>query len=59
MAITDSDALQQGSGGRPASGTPGSRRRHPWRRWTLFTATALVASAVVVLAILAGTYQPV
>jgi hypothetical protein len=51
MAITESETTQQG-GGEP------HRRRHPWR-WVLLALGALLAAAVVVLAILAGTYQPI
>jgi hypothetical protein len=33
-------------------------RRHPWRRRSLIAAGALLAAAVTVLGVLAGTYQP-
>lgn len=59
MALAESYPTQQGNGEPPASDPPGSRRRHPWRRGILLTATALVAVAVVVLGVLAGTYQPI
>ena len=36
-----------------------SRRRRPWRRRVLLALGALLAVAVVVLVILAGTYQPI
>jgi hypothetical protein len=51
---------QPGSGGPPAGGTAGSGRRHwSWRRRFLLALGALVATAVVILAVLAGIYQPV
>ncbi len=51
---------QPGSGGPPAGGTAGSGRRHwSWRRRSLLALGALVATAVVILAVLAGIYQPV
>jgi hypothetical protein len=54
------DVPQPGSGGPPADGTAGSRRRRwSWRRRILLALVALVATAVVILAVLAGTYQPV
>jgi hypothetical protein len=59
MAITESRAKQQGDGEPPVPGTGGSRRRHPWRRRILLGLGAFLVAAVVVLAILAGTYQPV
>jgi hypothetical protein len=59
MAVTESHARQQGSGEPPVSGSPRSRRRHPWRRWIILGIGALLAAAVVVLVLLAATYQPV
>ncbi len=59
MAVTESPETQPGSGEPPASGQLPSRRRNPWRRWTPGILTALVTVAVVVLAVLAATYQPV
>jgi hypothetical protein len=59
MAITESHAKQQGDGEPPVSGTGGSRRRHPWRRRVLLGLGAFLAAAMVTLAVLAGTYQPV
>jgi hypothetical protein len=58
MALTGSDLHRAGSGEPPAAEPPGSRRRNPWR-WWLLGLGGLLAAAVVVLAVLAGTYQPV
>lgn len=53
-------APQPGSGGPPAGGTAGSGRRHwSWRRRILLALGVLVATAVVILAVLAESYQPV
>jgi hypothetical protein len=60
MATTETRTPQPGSGEPPADGTGGSRRRRwSWRRRILLALGALVAAAIVVLAVLAGTYQPV
>ena len=59
MAITESSETQPGSGEPPASGRPRPRSRARWRRWTLGTLAALITAALVVLAVLAATYQPV
>jgi hypothetical protein len=59
MAVTESSQTQPGSGEPPPSGPPRSRARARWRRWTLGTLAALLTAALVVLAILAATYQPV
>jgi|SRR5580658_8710328 hypothetical protein len=58
MALTGSDLHRAGNGEPPAAGPPASRRRSPWR-WSLFGLGGLLAAAVVVLAVLAGTYQPI
>jgi hypothetical protein len=60
MATTETRAPQPGNGEPPADATGGSRRRGwSWRRRILLPLGALVAAAVVALAVLAGTYQPV
>ena len=59
MAIAEPYARQQGDGEPPASVPPGSRRRFPRRRWVMLGLGALLTAAVVILAVLAGTYQPV
>jgi hypothetical protein len=59
MAITESAETQPGRGEPPASGPPRSRARTRWRRWTPGTLVALAAGALVALAVLAWTYQPV
>jgi hypothetical protein len=60
MATTQTRALHPGNGEPPAGGSGGSRRRRwSWRRRILLALGALVAAAVLVLAVLAGTYQPV
>lgn len=58
MAITEPHSKQQGDGGPPVSGSPGFRR-HPRRRWILLGLGMFLAAALVILAVLAGTYQPV
>jgi hypothetical protein len=59
MAITESSQTQPGSGEPPSSGSPRPRARARWRRWTPGTLVALVTTALVVLLVLAWTYQPV
>ena len=58
MAVAESPVSHPGNGEPPAADPPGSRRRSPWR-WWLLGLGALVVAAVVVLAVLAATYQPV
>ena len=58
MAITESRPAHN-DGEPPTADGPGRARRHPWRRRALIAVGALLAAAVVVLAVLAGTYQPV
>jgi len=58
MALTESAVNQPGNGEPPAAEPPGSRRRSQWRWWPLGVG-ALLAAAVIVLAVLAATYQPV
>jgi hypothetical protein len=63
MAITEPHSARHETapdGGESPSGGPPARprRHHPWRRRSLIAAGALLAAAVMVLGILAGTYQP-
>lgn len=62
MAITEPHPAQHGPaphGGEPPAEKPSARRRrHPWRRRVLLGLGALLAAAVTVLGVLAGTYQP-
>ena len=58
MALPESLAAPSGNGEPPAPG-PAGRVRPAWRRRSLIALGALLAAAVVVLALLAGTYQPV
>ena len=58
MAVTESRPAPH-DGEPPAVDGPGRTRRHPWRRRALVAVGALLAAAVVVLAVLAGTYQPI
>jgi hypothetical protein len=53
VVITDSHPTQ------PGNGSPASRRQRPRQRWVLLAVGALLAAAVIVLAVLAGTYQPI
>jgi hypothetical protein len=48
----------QDAGEPPSATSPVQRRRHPWRRRALIALGALLAAAVTVLGVLAGTYQP-
>ncbi len=60
MAVTESPGTQPGSGDPPGFGpSPRSRARIPWRRWAPATLTSLVVAALVVLTVLAWTYQPI
>jgi hypothetical protein len=62
MAITEPHPAHhepaQNDGEPPAADPPVQRRRHPWRRRALIALGALLAAAVTVLGVLAGTYQP-
>jgi len=58
MAVTESRPAPH-DGEPPAADGPGRTRRHPWRRRALVAVGALLAAAVVFLAVLAGTYQPI
>ena len=58
MAVTESRPAPH-DGEPPAADGPGRTRRHPWRRRALVAVGALLAAAVVVLAVLVGTYQPI
>ena len=58
MALPESLAAPTGNGDPPVPGSPG-RVRPAWRRRSLIALGALLTAAVVVLALLAGTYQPV
>jgi hypothetical protein len=57
MAVTESRPVPPGGVGPPGSETARTRR-HQWR-WILLGVSALLTTAVIVLAVLAGTYQPV
>ena len=59
MAITESHPARPGGGDPPTAGPAVARRRGRWRRPVLLGLGALLTAAVVVLAVLAGTYQPV
>jgi hypothetical protein len=59
MAITEPRETQPASGPPPAGGPAGIRPRHGRRRWALAGVAALLAAALVVLAVLAGAYQPI
>ena len=58
MALTESPVGRPGNGEPPPADPPPSARRSP-RRWWLLGLGALLAMAVIVLAVLAATYQPV
>ena len=58
MAVTESRPAPHDGEPPPADG-PDRARRHPWRRRILMGLGLLLATAVVVLAVLAGTYQPI
>ena len=59
MAISEPRETQAASGPPPAD-WPASAQRRPGRwRWTLVGLAALLVIALVVLAVLAGTYQPI
>jgi hypothetical protein len=58
MALTESPVSRPGNGEPPTADPPRSARRSP-RRWWLLGLGALLAIAVIVLAVLAATYQPV
>jgi hypothetical protein len=63
MAITEPHPAHHepapNDGNPPSGDRPVQRRRHPWRRRSLIALGALLAAAVTVLGVLAGTYQPV
>ena len=56
MAVTETTPAPPGDNGSPVAARPGPRHRG---RWLLFGFCALLTAAAVVLAVLAGTYQPV
>ena len=56
MAVTETTPAPPGSNGSPVAARPGPRHRG---RWLLFGFCALLTTAAVILAVLAGTYQPV
>jgi len=56
MAVTETTPAPPGDNGSPVAARPGPRHRG---RWLLFGFCALITVAAVVLAVLAGTYQPV
>jgi hypothetical protein len=58
MAVTESRPAHH-DGEPPATDGPGLARRHPWRRRILLGLGLLLTTTVVVLAVLAGTYQPI
>ncbi len=59
MAVTEPRPAHY-DGAPPADQPPATnRRRHPWRRRSLLAAGTLLAAAVTVLGVLAGTYQPI
>ena len=58
MAVTESRPAPH-DGEPPVADGPGRARRHPWRRRILLGLGLLLTTAVVVLAVLAGTYQPI
>jgi hypothetical protein len=58
MTLPEPLTSPSGNGEPPVPGAPG-RVRPAWRRRFLLALGALLAAAVVVLATLAGTYQPV
>jgi hypothetical protein len=57
MALTGPGVNHPGNGEPPAAEPSGPRRRSLWR-WCLAGLGSLLAAAVVVLAVLAATYQP-
>jgi hypothetical protein len=58
MAVTEPHPAHY-DGAPPADHPPATGlRRHPWRRRSLIAAGTLLAAAVTVLGVLAGTYQP-
>jgi len=59
MAITEPHETQPASGPPAGGGQVTARRRGRGRRWTLVVLAALLATVVVVLGTLAGTYQPI
>jgi hypothetical protein len=58
MAVTESRPAHH-DGEPPSADGPGPPRRHPWRRRILVGLGLLLTTAVVALAVLAGTYQPI
>lgn len=60
MAITEPRETQPAGGPPPADGPVGTvRRRGRWRGWLVAGLSVLLVTALVVLAVLAGTYQPI
>lgn len=53
VVITDSHPTQ------PGNGSPASRPHRPRRHWVLLAVGTLLAAAVIVLTVLAATYQPI
>ncbi|HEY6297758.1 MAG TPA: hypothetical protein VIX15_19045, partial [Streptosporangiaceae bacterium] len=58
MAVAEVPVNQPENGESPDAGPPGARDRRPWRWWLLAIGSVAVV-AFVILAVLAGTYQPV
>ena len=59
MAITEPYETQPVSGPPAGDGQVTAKRHGRGRRWTLVVLAALLATVVVVLGVLAGTYQPI
>lgn len=56
MTVTETTPAPPGDNGSPGAARPGPRHRG---RWLLLGLSALLTAAAVILAVLAGTYQPV